>query len=312
MALCVASWNIKQLADKSKKAYSVLGHRDVDWMAAIINAIAPLPDVVVIMEIMTRTGARGLTQIARALGPPWMPMAMSNNAYKGRQPDRYGVLWRDDTVEFRGATYPTGTLAPATQAQMFPNRAPGLFHFRTRPPMPAPSPAGIDFAIVCLHGPEPLQNGGLDAARAMSSLATISSVATPSMHTFVCGDFNVDEIADQTATPSLYQAIESAGPGYRRAMSGIRTSYKDLFTSPPLPGTPGKNAFDNVFAPAISTTVGVDHIDFVTRAGPLVPPPAGPLQPYGAIPSQTASWAMLLHDLRNRVSDHMPVAVAVH
>lgn len=305
----IASWNIKQLADKDAKARSVLGQRDTDWMAAVIRAAQA--DVVVVLEVMLALGARGIAQIAAALGGTWQAMATSNNAFRDLKPDRYGVLWRSDRVRLLAADYPSlkASFAPGASSRIiqsvaFPNRNPGRFRFQTVVPPPG---TPVPFDVICLHGPEPKQQGGADARRAMESLAELDAVVSPTAHTIICGDFNVDEIT----TPAPYATIEAAGPTYRRVLTHVRTSYKMQFASLPDPGTPAAHAYDNLFVPSVAEVVDASEIDFVTRGGRHVGPPLGPLEPYGVVPAQEAAWDALLYELRNRVSDHMLVAVAL-
>lgn len=305
MPLRIMSWNIKQFSDKAKKPNLQCGPSEIAAMATMIAGATA--DVVIVLEVTTAKGAVGMTQLlthltgpwfAAAPGavPPWSATATANNDLG--KPDRYGVLWRNAALNFRGFTWPdrdnAGTLLD------FRQRAPAMFKFDI---LNTP----YHLHIVALHGPEPAQNNGLDSILAMQALAQLAEVTHPPPNTIVviCGDFNVDS--------SVNAAPYNGFAGYTAHLTGALTSLGTKFDTAAHPGDHRASAYDNIFLPNAIVPSAVGLEDFVVIAGtqwsnPPLPWPY-PYPPHN--PAHLASWNALLKDCRSRVSDHLPVWVEI-
>lgn len=298
MPITYVSWNIQYLGpSKLNDEKQVLGTQVITAMADCILQMRA--DIVVIMEVtLKEAGTDAVGQLCEELGENWDGGSSSNSAYL--KPDRYGLLFNKNTVQFRGQNWPD-TDAAGNRVS-FPNRTPGAYYFTTT--------AGMDFGVMILHCPNPTEDGGRAALTAMAGLARLDLVRNRMVQgkvipMLISGDFNVD----YNANPAPYQAFTNFG--YTIGFQGQLTSLKTKFETKENPGTYLKSAYDNIFySPELGPQlVGCGVFDYVGLSGQVQRLPA--YTDPNCTPEQKRQWQRTLTEWR-RVSDHLPVGIKLN
>jgi endonuclease/exonuclease/phosphatase family metal-dependent hydrolase len=295
MAITYVSWNIKQLGEsKMKETSQVDGVQSIVAIAGYIKAMNA--DLLAIMEVTLKFfGTDVPALIASQLGKDWGVVISSNDA--NNKPDRYALIYNTKTIDFNGMGYLAKYEDTSGNEIKFPNRYPVLIQVTSKA-------SGKSFGIIVLHGPEPAEKVGGGALQAMTDLSNISIVQKEEIPLIISGDFNVD----YNLNSAPYTVFENLK--YSVLFKGNKTSLKVKFKTKQDPGTYLKSAYDNIFlSPKLSTVAtGAGVYDIIQLRGT-----ASNLPPYAnSDEMQQATWQAILKSTRDRVSDHLPVWVALN